>query len=68
MGHRTMCSCRKKPAFEWCYVKEHDSNKSDKEESFRELWRHALWRFITQETEQTSHPPFQKEKQSAKDL
>lgn len=58
MGHSfrgtinmTMCSRRTKPAFEWCYVKEHGSNNSEKEKSFRELMRQALWRFITQETE-----------------
>lgn len=72
MGHifrgtinMTVCSCRKNPAFECCCVKEHGSNNSEEEESFRELLRQALWRFITQETEQTF---YQKEKQSAKDL
>lgn len=56
---------QKKPAFEWCYLKEHGSNNSEKEEGFRELLRQALQTFITQEREQTFH---QKEKQSAKDL
>lgn len=72
MGHifrgtinMNVCLCRKNPAFECCCVKEHGSNNSEEEESFRELLRQALWRFITQETEQTFH---QKEKQSAKDL